>query len=602
MLEEAAEHAEDPDVLRQVRHPGPQAAQAADVERDRHPRLAGAVELADDLGVLQLVHLGADPGRLPGGRVLRLAADHLDETRPHETRRHQQDVVVLVRRRARELVEHRRHVRAEVGVAAQDAEVLVHARGPTVVVAGADVNVAPDPVVLLAHDHRQLDVGLQLLDAVRDVNALLLEEPAPRDVRRLVEAGGDLNQHRHLLAAPGCFRQGLDDRRVGRRAVDRQLDGEHPIVHRRRLQETEHRGVEAVVRVVEKNVAAPDLLEDRRRIAGHEVAQSTVRDADVRRKSERRVAVGRESHQVGHAEKVVVDRDVHFVELQLLNEELPDLLRRALGHLQPDLAREATRLEVVGDLADDAARLEHSGLCVRSRDLPVVAARGAGDAEQMRVDRRGRKQLAQVGGDDLLERHEAGAVAQGHPPCAIRGDLEPHETLLALGFSNRDRQVESEVGDEGKRVLGVHGERRQDRQHRTLEVLAEVGAVVVAEVGPVDDAAPGGRHRGTKLLAHQLRQLPALTLDLLPARFELLARSHAIERQLVDAFSDLPLEAADALHEELVVQHAEDAGESHPFQERHLGILRELQDPVRESQPAEFAVDESCRRLRSELL
>ena len=48
VLEEAPDDALDPDVLRQARHPGPQAADAAHDEVDLHAGLARRVERVDD--------------------------------------------------------------------------------------------------------------------------------------------------------------------------------------------------------------------------------------------------------------------------------------------------------------------------------------------------------------------------------------------------------------------------------------------------------------------------------------------------------------------------------------------------------------------------
>ena len=60
MLQETAHDPEDADVLREPRDAGPEAAEAPHVQLDRHPRLARLVELADDLEVLELIHLRSD--------------------------------------------------------------------------------------------------------------------------------------------------------------------------------------------------------------------------------------------------------------------------------------------------------------------------------------------------------------------------------------------------------------------------------------------------------------------------------------------------------------------------------------------------------------
>ena len=101
--------------------------------------------------------------------------------------------------------------------AGEETEVRVDLRGRAVVVAGADVRVAPDAVGLAAHDQAQLAVRLQVLDAVDDVDAGFLQPRRPLDVVALVEARLQLDQHRDLLAGVGRLDQHVDERRVARR-------------------------------------------------------------------------------------------------------------------------------------------------------------------------------------------------------------------------------------------------------------------------------------------------------------------------------------------------------------------------------------------------
>ena len=114
-----------------------------------------------------------------------------------------------------------------VGIGGEQADVLVEPGRLGVVVAGADVAVAADPVGLLAHHEQRLGVGLEADEPVDDVHAGLLERAGPADVRRLVEARLELDQDRHLLAPLGRPDQRLDDRAVARGAVERELDGQH---------------------------------------------------------------------------------------------------------------------------------------------------------------------------------------------------------------------------------------------------------------------------------------------------------------------------------------------------------------------------------------
>ena len=73
----------------------------------------------------------------------------------------EQTMVLGVHRVARELIEEVRDVLADLFVDGQQPEVLIKPGGLRVVVPGADVAVAPKPLAVVAHDHRQLAVGLQ---------------------------------------------------------------------------------------------------------------------------------------------------------------------------------------------------------------------------------------------------------------------------------------------------------------------------------------------------------------------------------------------------------------------------------------------------------
>ena len=79
--------------------------------------------------------------------------------------------VVAALRVAGQQVEEVAGVLAELGAAGEEAEVGVEPRGGRVVVAGAEVDVAADAVVLAADDQGGLAVGLEADDAVDDVDA-----------------------------------------------------------------------------------------------------------------------------------------------------------------------------------------------------------------------------------------------------------------------------------------------------------------------------------------------------------------------------------------------------------------------------------------------
>ena len=159
--------------------------------------------------------------------MLDLARDQLGEALPQADRRHQQLVVVRLPRVAGQEVEHLGHVVEHARIGGEQPEVGVDLRRGAVVVAGADVHVAADAVGFLADDQAQLAVRLQVLDAVDDVHAGILQPRRPLDVVPLVEPRLQLDQHGDLLPGVGGVDQQVDQRRVRADPVQRHLDADH---------------------------------------------------------------------------------------------------------------------------------------------------------------------------------------------------------------------------------------------------------------------------------------------------------------------------------------------------------------------------------------
>ena len=148
--------------------------------------------------------------RPPLARLLvgRLLLDLLDHERLQPARGDDQLAPLRQLAVAGQVVEQRRGVLAEVGVAGEEAEVGVDAGGLRVVVAGRQVDVAADAVVLAADDQGDLAVRLQADEAEDDVDAGLLQLARPEDVALLVEPGLQLDDRGHLLAVVGGPLQG----------------------------------------------------------------------------------------------------------------------------------------------------------------------------------------------------------------------------------------------------------------------------------------------------------------------------------------------------------------------------------------------------------
>ena len=153
-----------------------------------------------------------------------------------------------------ELQENLVDVLADRFIGGHQAVVGVQARGLGVVVAGAEVAVAAQTPLLAAHDHDQLGMGLEAEHAVHDVRAGLLQLGRELDVRLLVEARTQLDDHGDVLAGLRRFDQRADDRRIAAGAVQSLLDREHLRIARGLLDEIDDRA-ETLERVMQQHVA-----------------------------------------------------------------------------------------------------------------------------------------------------------------------------------------------------------------------------------------------------------------------------------------------------------------------------------------------------------
>ena len=288
------------DVVRQAGQAGAQAAGVAHDQLDLHARLRGAIERLDDVGVLERVHLEADQARLLGRVAGDLALDPLEQPLLQALGR-DQELAVLARRLVAggQIVEQLGQVVADRVVAGQQAEVGIDPRGAGVIVAGADVGVAPEPGVVAAHHQHDLGVGLEADHAVHDVDADLLQPARPLDVGGLVEARLDLDHDRDLLAVARRLDQVVDDPGAGRGAVERHLDRQHLGIAARLADEALDRGGEGFVRVLEQDRAG--LADDVEDVAA--VLERGVGDRMVDRIVQRRQVERRDLEQVAQAER-----------------------------------------------------------------------------------------------------------------------------------------------------------------------------------------------------------------------------------------------------------------------------------------------------------
>ena len=203
VLEKAPDDAAHANVLAHARDAGTQHAHAAHEQIDRHAGLRRAVERAHDVAFGDRVDLRANAARAAGARVLGFAVDPRDQLAVQRDRRDPQVFVIGDLREAGERVEELRVVGSELGAAREEAQIGVEQRRLLVVVAGAEVHVAAQAVLVFAHDQQRLRVHLLIGEAVDDVRAGALEPLRPFDVVLFVEARLELDDDRDLLLVLG---------------------------------------------------------------------------------------------------------------------------------------------------------------------------------------------------------------------------------------------------------------------------------------------------------------------------------------------------------------------------------------------------------------
>ena len=291
----------------------------------------------------------------------------------------------------------------------EQADVLVQAGGLRVVVAGADVAVAPDRRALAAHHQARLAVRLEPDQAVHHVHAGLFQCAGPLDVGLLVEARLDLDQRDDLLARLGGVDQRVDDRRVTRCAVQRLLDRQHVRIGRGLFDEALHRRGERVVRVVHQDVAVAQRGEDalgrlpfaeRRRGGGDERRVLELGPVDAVDLPQRR-----QVEQSGHLD------DVAGVDVEFAQQQLEHVLGHVVGDLQPHRRTEPAARQFAFQ------RLQQILVAVLF-DLEVGVA---GDAERVVLDDlQAGEQHRQEGRDQFLHRQEARLAVAALPRGRVR--------------------------------------------------------------------------------------------------------------------------------------------------------------------------------------
>src|SRR5216684_5027981 len=180
------------------------------------------IQRARDVSVLEGVYFELNQAAANG--VLRLQAhlalDPIEQSLLEKSRRGQ-DLAVLAPGpvTGSQEIEQLREVAADRVVGGEQAEIGVEARGTGMIVAGADMSVAAQAVVVLPHDLDDLAVSLEPDHAVHNVDSELLEPGCEVNIGFLVEPRLELDHDGHLLSVARRVAQVADDASVRRGAV-----------------------------------------------------------------------------------------------------------------------------------------------------------------------------------------------------------------------------------------------------------------------------------------------------------------------------------------------------------------------------------------------
>ena len=299
-----------------------------------------------------------------------------------------------------------------------------------------------------------------------DVHARLLQLARPLDVAPLVEAGLQLDEADRLLSVLGAVDQRRDERAVVGGAIDGRLHRDHVGVVGRGGGEGLEARPERLVRLMDEQVAAADLVEEAARVL--HAREARLRDRHPRLGLQIGPVETRELHQVGEVEQALDLVDLVVADVEALAKPVEHARRRRGRHLDPDDVAEAAAPELGLDGLEEVVGVV--------RHLEVGVAR---DAEEHALgDLHPGEERGQEVRDHRLERHE--------PRPGVDEPVEPFRHLDAgeplLGGVRVDREHaerEREPRDVRERLPGADRERRQHR----VDVAREDGLEALQLLG-----------------------------------------------------------------------------------------------------------------------
>src|SRR5262249_38812315 len=122
----------------------------------------------------------------------------------------------------------------------------------SMVVARAQMDIATDDIILLAHDDEDLGVNFQPTHAVDDVHSSLFQRLSQADVVLLVKARLQLDENSSLFPVVPGLEERMNHGRLPTYSIECLLNGEHVLIERSRIQQVDD-GSERIKRVLQQD-------------------------------------------------------------------------------------------------------------------------------------------------------------------------------------------------------------------------------------------------------------------------------------------------------------------------------------------------------------
>ena len=300
---------------------------------------------------------------------------------------------------------------------------------------------------------------------------------------------------------------------------------------------------------------------------------------------------GDELSRVGNADEPLLHEALALGDLELLHHEALEACRHRGLDLEPDHRAPAPLLqrrfeqahEILGlFLHLDLAVAQHAERALAPDPVAWEQARHENADHGFEPDEPDRA-LAPSARRQLDEAREL----RGDRHQSVHGAQRPLAHEL-------EPQREAEIGNEGKRMRGVDGDRREHREDVAEEMVLEPGALGVGQLIGLKHVDAGLGQQRLELDPAFLLLVGQLGNEAVDA-VELLCRRQPVLARRIDAGDDLAAQTGHAHHVEFIEVRRRDGQETQALKQRMALVLGFLENPAVEMQPGQFTVEKPAR-------